>query len=47
MYNLANNDNVDFVFGSRYMKSSGSEDDTVITFIGNKIFTFLGNIFFH
>ena len=46
MYNLANNDNVDFVFGSRYMKSSGSEDDTVITFIGNKIFTFLGNIFF-
>lgn len=46
MYNLANNDHLDFVFGSRYMKSSGSKDDTIITFIGNKIFTFLGNIFF-
>ena len=37
----------DFVFGSRYMKNSGSEDDTIITYIGNKIFTLLGNIFFN
>ena len=36
----------DFIFGSRYMKSSGSEDDTIITYVGNKIFTLLGNIFF-
>ena len=36
----------DFIFGSRYMKNSGSEDDTIVTFIGNKIFTFIGKIFF-
>ncbi len=46
MYNLANYNDVDFIFGSRYMKNSGSEDDTLITFVGNKIFTFLGNLFF-
>ena len=46
MYSLANYDEVDFVFGSRYMKNSGSEDDTFITFVGNKIFTLLGNLFF-
>ncbi|WP_440932447.1 glycosyltransferase [Candidatus Pelagibacter sp.] len=46
MYNLANYRDIDFVFGSRYMKNSGSKDDTVITFVGNKIFTFLGNLFF-
>jgi len=37
----------DFIFGSRYMKNSGSEDDTIITYVGNKIFTLLGNIFFN
>jgi len=37
---------MDFVFGSRYQKNSGSEDDTIITLIGNYIFTFLGKIFF-
>lgn len=31
----------DFAFGSRYAKESGSEDDTFIRYIGNKIFTFL------
>ena len=36
----------DFIFGSRYMENSGSEDDTIVTYIGNKIFTLLGNIFF-
>ncbi len=46
MYSLANYNDVDFVFGSRYMKNSGSEDDTFVTFVGNKIFTFLGNLFF-
>ena len=39
-------DNVDFVFGSRYMKDGYSEDDTIITLIGNKIFSFLGNLLF-
>lgn len=36
----------DFLFGSRYEKNAGSEDDTLITFVGNFIFTLLGNIFF-
>mgnify|MGYP001391716245 CR=1 FL=1 len=39
-------DKSDFVFASRYEKNCGSEDDTLITFVGNYIFTFLGNIFF-
>ncbi len=39
-------ENLDFVFGSRYQKNSGSEDDTIITLIGNYVFTFLGKIFF-
>ena len=38
--------NFDFVFGSRYMKNGYSEDDTIITLIGNRIFSFLGKIFF-
>ena len=40
------NDNVDFVFGSRYLKNASSDDDTFITYIGNKLFSLLGNIFF-
>ena len=40
MYNLiATND---FVFASRYLKNGGSEDDTVITYIGNIFFSTLG-----
>ena len=39
-------DRCDFVFASRYEKGCGSEDDTLITLIGNYIFTFLGKIFF-
>ena len=30
-----------FIFGSRYMKNGSSDDDTIITFLGNKIFTYL------
>lgn len=37
---------VDFVFASRYQKNSGSEDDNLITLIGNYVFTKIGNIFF-
>ena len=44
MYNIIKNN--DFVYTSRYEKGGGSEDDTLITFIGNKIFSKLGNIFF-
>lgn len=38
--------NLDFVFGSRYIKGGGSEDDTLLTKIGNFIFTKIGKIFF-
>ena len=39
--------NNDLVFASRYEKpGGGSDDDTIITLIGNKIFTFLGNFLF-
>ena len=37
---------LDIIFGSRYQKGSGSEDDTIITLVGNYIFTALGKIFF-
>ena len=38
--------NYDFVFNSRYENNGGSDDDTFLTFIGNKIFTFICNLFF-
>ena len=46
MYNLLENNSGDFIFGSRYMKTASSDDDTFVTFIGNKIFTLIGNLFF-
>ena len=46
MMNKLKNDKYDFVFASRYEKNCGSEDDTLVTLIGNYIFTFLGKIFF-
>ena len=47
MYSLAISKNLDFIFASRYAgENSGSEDDNFITFIGNKIFSFLGNFLF-
>ncbi len=36
----------DFLFASRYQANSGSEDDNLITSIGNFLFTFVGNVFF-
>ena len=37
----------DFIFGSRYLNNeSGSDDDSFLTLIGNKFFTFLGNFLF-
>ena len=38
--------NCDFVFNSRYEKDGGSEDDTFLTLIGNRIFTLICNLFF-
>ncbi len=46
MLKKINEDNFDFIFGSRYEKNSGSDDDTIITRIGNFFFTLIGNIFF-
>jgi len=46
MYQILDKNNVDFVFCSRYEKNAGSDDDTFLTYLGNKIFTFLCNIFF-
>ena len=38
--------NQDFVFCSRYEVGGGSEDDTILTYIGNKFFTGLCNLLF-
>ena len=46
MLNLTISNNYGFIFASRYEKNCGSEDDTIITSIGNFIFTLLGKIFF-
>ena len=37
MYSKISNNKSNLVFGSRYIKNSGSEDDTIVTFFGNKI----------
>ena len=46
MHNIIKKDEKIFVFASRYERTGGSLDDTFLTYIGNKIFTFIGNIFF-
>lgn len=46
MYEKIKTNNFDLLFASRYEKNAASDDDTIITFIGNKIFTLLGKIFF-
>ena len=39
--------NKDFIFASRYQKpGGGSDDEDIVTYIGNYFFTLLGNIFF-
>ena len=47
MMNIVKNKNLDFLFASRYEKpEGGSDDDNIITLIGNYFFTKIGNIFF-
>ena len=36
----------DFIFASRYCYGASSDDDTIITYIGNKFFSLFGQIFF-
>ena len=45
MINLLENQN-DFVFNSRYENKGGSDDDTFLTYIGNKFFTALCKVLF-
>ena len=37
---------IDLLFGSRYTKNGSSEDDTIVTYLGNQIFTTIGKVFF-
>jgi glycosyltransferase involved in cell wall biosynthesis len=46
MHKILQTKKLDFIFASRYQIGSGSEDDTIITLIGNYIFTYIGKIFF-
>ena len=47
MLDLIETNHNDIVFGSRYMNNAGSEDDDIITLMGNYMFTFIGKIFFN
>ena len=47
MFKLINLKKNDFIFASRYEKNCGTEDDTIITSIGNFAFTLIGKIFFN
>ena len=46
MFGQLNDKKADFVFGTRYEKNCGSDDDTILTSIGNFIFTKMGNLLF-
>ena len=46
MHKIIQTKKLDFLFASRYHENSGSDDDTLITIIGNYIFTYIGKIFF-
>ncbi len=47
MYEKLTVNNIDFIFASRYEQNCSSDDDTLITYVGNFIFTKIGNIFFN
>jgi len=46
MLDKLKNQQLDFIFASRYEKNGGSDDDTLITLIGNYIFSLIGKLFF-
>ena len=46
MFKTLQSKKLDFIFASRYDANSGSDDDTVLTLVGNYIFTYIGKIFF-
>jgi glycosyltransferase involved in cell wall biosynthesis len=45
MLSKIQNDNYDVIFASRYMKNAGSEDDDLLTLVGNFFFTKIGKFF--
>lgn len=45
-YSTLKRNKTDIVYAERYGKNAGSLDDTIITHIGNRIFTNLGKVFF-
>ena len=45
MYKIIQNNKRQFIFASRYEKNSGSLDDTVLTYLGNKFFPEISLIF--
>ena len=47
MANLLISEDGDLIFASRYEKNASSEDDTIVTIIGNYFFTFLGKLLFN
>ena len=46
MFKTLQSKKLDFIFASRYGANSGSDDDTLLTLVGNYIFTYIGKIFF-
>ena len=45
MFKTLQSKKLDFIFASRYQANSGSEDDTIVTYLGNQFFSKLGNCF--
>ena len=46
LYKAIEDSNDEFIFGSRYGKNSGSDDDTILTHFGNRLFTNFGKLIF-
>ena len=47
IYKQLKGESLDIIFASRYLKNASSEDDTIITFLGNKFFSLIGRFFFN
>ena len=46
-YNKLKSNKTDVIFAERYGTGAGSLDDTLLTHIGNRVFTIMGNFFFN
>jgi glycosyltransferase involved in cell wall biosynthesis len=46
MYSLLKKEHGDIIFASRYQGNAASDDDTIITRVGNFLFSFLGKVLF-